>query len=243
MIRPADFRFHSYQAATFYTSLQFATGKLLGPLLADVGDKLDGDPVTIPVPENAPPEVPRIILSSKDGTLRLEISLARVDIRWARRAQGSEMPLSDFNDFAYNTLRHLQRYLNAPSGRLGLAATRFQPSENPGRVLAEHFCRPELLSTTPDTKGPLNRPENFEIHAHKRFVLGRFRVNSWVRAKSGRLESDSVKQPIILVEQDLNTLAEEAEASEFLADDFREFLGLSATEMDTILRLYFQDRA
>lgn len=241
MIARSAFRFSGYQAATFYANLQLSTGKILPRLLSDLGDVLDGDPITVPVPQDAPPEVPRVLLGSKDQSLRMEMSLVRVDVRWRRQAVGHEMPLDEFITFAQRALGFFHRAVSGRPGRLALVTHRLQLHDVPGRALASHFCRPELLSDEPNRKGPLNRPEKFELHAYKRFQLGEFTVNSWVRCKTGELATEDRRRPIILVEQDLNTLSEALTETEFSDDDIRNFHHRCATESEMILRLYFPD--
>ena len=43
-------------------------------------DKFDGEPILIPAIPDSPPEIPGIVLQSKDGTSSLTVSSARVDI-------------------------------------------------------------------------------------------------------------------------------------------------------------------
>lgn len=113
---------------------------------------------------------------------------------------------------------------------------RYQASDDPARALSTHFCKPDLLSQDP--KGPLNRPENFELHAHKTYKLGRFAINSWMRCKSGVLMGDTA-QRIVFVEQDLNTVAEGLQRETYGTGDIEEFFALTIPELDAIARAYF----
>jgi hypothetical protein len=121
-----------------------------------------------------------------------------------------------------------------------LVVQRFLPEEDPGRALARHFCREELLSQDP--KGPLNRPENFELHAHKTYEMAGFRINSWVRCKTGTLAIGDSGQRILFVEQDLNTLADAIAQKEYDLPAVAHFFETAATEVDAILRRYFPSR-
>lgn len=242
MIRRADFRFRSYQAAFFYANLQFATNRVLPQLLSVLGTDFDGDPIVLPVPEGAPPEVARIILQSKDGALRMELSLARVDVR--RRVSlddGAVTPLTDFIELARRSIAAFNVTTAATAGRVALVLTRVQFHESPAFAIAKHFCRPELLSNEPENKGPLNRPEAIEIHALKKFKMGPLLVNSWVRCKTATFTGDREKRPLILVEQDINTPPERLEEAQFGEQEISEFFDLAATEVETIMRLYFPD--
>ena len=87
---------------------------------------------------------------------------------------------------------------------------------------------------------PLNRPENFELHAHKRYALyGEEVVNSWVRNKSAYKASD--EKPVILVEQDLNTLGEQVLAREYTDEEMGLFFDAASSELDHILSIYYPE--
>lgn len=242
MIQASAFRFSGYQAAAFYAELQLTARKALPSLLSQLADILDGDPIVLPVPREGPPEIPRLFLTNKDQSLRFEISLVRADVRWQLKEPGVQLDLQQFCEFARHAFAVFHEVTPAATpGRIALVVHRFQLHENPGKAIAAHFCRPALLSNDPNRKGPLNRPQHFELHAHKRFSLGRFQVNSWVRVKTGTFTEGGKEQPIIFVEQDLNTLAERLADTEFSEDDILEFHHLCINELDFIMRLYFPD--
>lgn len=238
-INPEAFRCGSVQAAVFFTELQYSAPKTLAKMLDAYADVLDGNPVALPIPEDAPPEIPRLILLSKDQTLRVDLSLQRIDVRWQRQTPDGDCAIQQFIDFAGNVFQTFCETVNALPGRTALILNRFSENDQPAKTLARHFCRPELLSAEP--KGPLNRPENFELHAHKTYRLGEFDINSWVRCKTGFLSVGDSRARIILVEQDLNTLSETAATMRLEVGTVRRFLALAAPEMDSILRVYFAD--
>jgi hypothetical protein len=101
-------------------------------------------------------------------------------------------------------------------------------------VIAGHFCQDRWLT------GPLAQVENFELHAHKSFVLaGRFRVNMWVRSKTGAISSDQKNRPVVLVEQDLNTPLEDMEMQAFVEEDIEQFFVATEPKFEEILQLYY----
>ena len=241
MIRASAFHFRQYQTATYYANMQLAVGKVMPRLLGDLSDVLDRDPITVPVPDEAPIEIPVIILSNKDQSIRMQISRARADVYWHRKQANADMDLNEFCDFAQRAINSYQEATQVLPGRIALVVHRAQPDENPAKALAAHFCRPTLLLDEPGRKGPLNRPEKFELHAHKTFGLDRFAVNSWVRCKTGTIREGTEEHPAILVEQDLNTLAERLTDTEFSMMDIRDFHRLAIRELEVILRIYFPE--
>lgn len=209
--------------------------KDLYPSLANV---FDGEPTVLPpVPEGAPLEIPRIIVESTSHEWRCQFSPARVSLFWRRtKSTGTCVELSDFFRQAVKILLQYTTLLSPRVGRLAALVTRFSPHGTPGLFLARHFCQDRW------DEAPLNRPENFELHAHKKFTLASgFEVNSWARSKTGRLSEDGDEKLIVLFEQDLNTLAEEASARNFCEAEIKKFFGAVATELDSILGLYYPE--
>src|SRR5262245_4452397 len=101
MLRSSAFRLLSYQAVAFYPSLKLSIRKILPALLEQIGDVLDGEPLTFPLPlaEELPAELPRIIFQNKSGSLRFDVSPLRADARWNRQTVEEEPP-PQFLDFS-----------------------------------------------------------------------------------------------------------------------------------------------
>jgi hypothetical protein len=119
--------------------------------------------------------------------------------------------------------------------RVALIIQRVCPVAHPAQALIQRFCNES------SQREPFSRSESFEIHNHKVYVPQRketdFPINSWVRCKSAKLATDN--RPVILVEQDLNTLANEADARPFEPGPIHAFFQMAAAEADEILRIYF----
>ena len=105
------------------------------------------------------------------------------------------------------------------------------PTDSPGRDLATYFYRPDLLT------GPLNRPADFELHAHKAYRPASMpEVNSWVRFKTATLSA--TQRRIVLLEQDLNTLPSPDESVHFDSPSVDGFFSAAGPEADEIMRAY-----
>jgi hypothetical protein len=143
-----------------------------------------------------------------------------------------------FLEWAANLFGDYAQFLEARVGRMACLCSRVANAPNPGREIAEHFCRQQWLD------GPLNRPATFELHAHKRFRMADFvDVNSWFRCKSASLKGTE-GQPdttVVLVEQDFNTLAEQLENAQFTLAEVQQFFEKAPGELQEVLNLYFPD--
>jgi hypothetical protein len=219
------------QFVLFTPGLQFSVPRILASMLPVTGGLYDADPVVLPNTDELPPEVPRIILSSRDGQHRMQASAVRFDV--FRRAL-PEHPGPTLTEALSTCLPIISSYVKATNAvveRLAVVLKRIAPVDEPAKLLARHFCKEQWL------QGPLNRPQQFELHAHKVFeVPGSVKVNSWFRIKTAILKLPQ-PSPGILVEQDFNTLKEEAH--ECKQEEIENFFRSVIPAFDEVLELYF----
>ncbi len=234
MIFSRDFNILSLQFSIFTPALLFSSNKILGNLMSKFSDIFDGDPTVLPLPKDAPVEIPRLTLPSYDKNIKLEIALSRANMFKYRKEDDIVIDEKSFLKICSDVFREYIDCTSAKVGRLALVVVKSLENPNPGLALARHFCKDELMTE------PFNRPESFEIHSHKKYEFSGFKVNSWVRCKSGILQKANV--PIILVEQDINTLSEELEKNEFDIDQTLSFIPLAAEEQRKILDKYFKKK-
>lgn len=235
----ASFELGSCQATVFTPAGDLSVSKVLKDVYPSLSSPFDGEPTVLPpVPEGAPPEIPRIILESKSHEWRCEFSPARVNVYWRRpRSTASLVSLGNVFAECIKPLLLYANQLNPRIARLAALTTRFAAHATPGLYLARHFCKDRW------DRAPLNRPENFELHAHKRFTLASdFPVNSWARSKTGRLSRDGDEKQVVLFEQDLNTLAEREPDADYGGEDIKKFFIAAGDELNSIVELYFPDK-
>lgn len=231
MVSSTVFEVHRVMASGFVATEEFSPSKALRQILKNWPDVYDGEMTSFPLPPDVPPDVPSVLLSSKNGAWRLEISRARVNVLWLRREEGLGNLANTLAEFA-DRLATIFEESEAGVGRLAAVVTRQASIEDPGGTLARQFCRDEFLG------GPLNRPEGFELHAHKRFqLLPQLTVNSWIRIKTAKGASQEYRY--VTVEQDINTLGEELESRRFSRDETVAVFDAASGEVDAILEMYF----
>jgi hypothetical protein len=179
-----------------------------------------------------PPEIPRLNLSSSDRRWKLQAATRRLNLFWERVDDQDTLPPASFLRALPEIIRpFLEISSDLKPTRLAYILRRFAAAETPSKDLAHYFVRPELLT------GPLNRPSDFELHAHKVYTPKGFEpVNSWIRWKTARLASNQA--PGILVEQDLNTLAERPQQDGFSQDTVENFFSVASNEAESILAFY-----
>jgi hypothetical protein len=230
------FRLASCQATLFTPDAEISTTKLLDGLVHRWKGRFDADPVIVPANEDNPREDPQMILGSTSGNWRCEIASMRINLFWRRtNTTTAEPTLFEFYAEATRMLNEYREFLNARVGRMAAGVNRFVEHATPGLFLARHFCKDRWSAA------PLNRPENFELHAHKRYRLaGEFEVNSWVRNRTGTVSGEP-PHPIVSVEQELDTLAEDSDRRRFSAEEIARFFGECSYVFDSILWLYYPE--
>lgn len=230
---PEQFEPLSYLASIFTRTGDLVPFRTLSKFYQKYAEDLDADPMILPLPPEAPPEIPRMIFSSLAGCWRLEIALNRVNYQWQRQSRDTTpITIADFFRKATTLFAEYRASAEPDIVRIAGVVSRAAPKENAGLYLATHFCQPRWIDA------PLNRPESFELHAHKRFRIGeQFEVNSWARAKTGSLAEE--RTPVIIFEQDLNTVIEGSDAKTYDQQELEKFYAAASAEYDEILRLYF----
>ncbi len=189
------------QASLFTPEADLDAGRFMRGLYPAWSEQFDADPTILPTMPGLPREVPRVTLQSRSGERKCEVAPGRINIAWRR--VDAEHPIPAPSDVFTGMLQKLLEYLETTgvqAKRLAAVVSRYAVHPSPGLFLARHFCKEEWAET------PLNRPESFELHAHKSFDMGPFSVNSWVRNRTANLVQSGQESPILSVEQDINTV-------------------------------------
>ena len=226
----SSFAVGKVQATVFTPDEEVSAVKLVALFGKAWHSRFDQDPTLHPSGV-LPPDVPRLLWRSSSGSHACEIASSRLNLYWARTKEG-EHPPSDLMSTFLELLTDYKRVVNARVARLAFVLTRYAPVEKPGHFLANHFCKDRWA------RAPFNRPESFELHAHKVYKMPTgLVVNSWVRNRTAK-SSDG---PVVLVEQDLNTLLEEANSAAFSEAEMKDFFEACPAEADAILSLYYPE--
>lgn len=226
----------SLQAVIWTSGNEPTTNDVLRLATSNWAETFDGEPVILPVVPSLPAGVPRLTLTSSDKAWRLQMASHRLDLFWRQMSENEE-PISqgDFSKwvkesvYAFLTLQESLKVV-----RMAFVIQRFAIQPEPAARLAEYFVRPELRA------GPLNKPGDFQVHAHKAYQPASMpKVNSWIRWSTGTLSESSAAG--IIVEQDINTLADQDGAYE--NEDVSSFFALAPNEADAILAQYLSATA
>jgi len=235
-IQSKNFKTISIQIVVFaQPNSHISQSRFLTPILSNYQNIFDGDITAVPVPADAPAEIPRAIITSKNGAWTIQGAPARIDCFWTS-INNAEMEDSTLSK-ALEVVMSIIESSKFSVGRCAFLLNRILDTSTPAPDLANHFCNQPIL------QGPIKQSDNFELHNHKKYWLpltnSRMHINSWVRCKTAL--SIASQKPAILVEQDLNTLQEEIEKRPLDSGVLKDFFLAADKEMKGILDLYFPD--
>lgn len=235
MLNWKEFTVQLVQATIFTPDLsKFVTGKAVAAILAKFRERFDGEMQVLPLPQEAPAVLPRIVLQSGDESWRLNMGPSRLDCIWSNKPASPPPSLPLRVKECAEVPQHYALESSVGVNRVALVVHRVFPVENAAQKLIGQFC------SVSSQQEPFNRSETFETHNHKVYVPGHgidYQINSWVRCKSVTLAVDN--RPAILVEQDLNSLAPETDTRRFAGPEMHAFFEAAGHESDDILRKYF----
>lgn len=236
-IKADNFRFNAFQGIIFTPATQISTSKILSRILEKFADRFDGPPTVLPIPPEAPAEIPRVVLQSADPQWFLEVALTRVNFRWVQMKDEHQLQPIEFNRQFIEFVDSFLQVQSLQIGRLALAVNRYVLNENPAALIAESFCKDSLIQKAP---GGL---EAVELHLHqKKKLAGDFDVNEWIRFKSGLLTiPDTPVRKIALVEQDINTPGENTAEIAFTIDQVRKFFEAATVASTASFRSFWEN--
>ena len=134
-----DFAFARVQAVAFSSDGNLQTNKLIATLLTKYANRFNGDLQALPLPQEIPPEVPRVVLQSSDQRFRFEVGLSRLSSQWQRTDDDTSDPSVAISE-CVEVLEYCVQELSPRIGRLALVISRVCPCEAPAETLVQRFC-------------------------------------------------------------------------------------------------------
>lgn len=220
---------NKYQIAIFPNN--FFSENLIG-ITEKINNKIsifNGTNSVLPVPPNAPRDIPRILLRSEDNSIRCDISFDKINLVWSNRSEAETFNISI-------------------SERLSIAETVIDAC-NPGETIkrigwiTEFFYETENfvqnLSPGLIAKKVLENINNLYINFEYRLSLNSFSNCNQVVTLGNGFKDSGNKGPVVLLTNDINT--HQSENVNWRIEKIKEFASeaekLSNTEM--LFKKYF----
>ena len=236
-----DFKSNKFLASVFTPELTIPSSlKFANLVVSIIGKYVGEEPSILPIPQNAPPEVPRILFGSTDNKWGLNISLQRTNLLYTVDPASTKERISeeDFSSVASMFFGEYQKKLSLRVQRFGFVTERSWIGDGALNYILERFCDKDQISKN----RPFYNAKRFEIHSLKKYPWEGFNINSWVRIKFLPIKTgDDETAPAILVTNDLNTLSlNEAQDENFSDGQIVKYFNEIPLELKNILRLYFE---
>lgn len=194
--------------------------KVANAINDNLSSLFDSDPVMIPLPEDAPPESPRIHMSSNDKRYILSIASNRIDYVFQYKEEDEKLfPISGLFEKFLTIFQYFSENIHTQFTRSAIVTNWITEMEN---ISAAGF----ILDKYIQSKVPIVKPKELELHYLTNETVAEFEVNKWVRIKSARKKTEPEKGNLILFIIDINTLAEKS--YEFDKDSLERFLEQSS---------------
>lgn len=223
----ADFALAAVQASVDTPEGDLAVAALFRELIPRWSRRFEAEPEVTAHPSSPQP---RVLLRSATGMWRCEIAADRTDLYWIRPEPDAPAPsLADFGAIAAGLLGQYAEATGSRIGRMAALVSRVARHRAPALYLLGHLGHPQLTATAYDGI------EAFDLSTRRRLALGgRFLVNAsmWSRTTD---EPGVGAAAVVLVDQDLNTLADRAAAERFTTADLCEFFAIAARDHDATL--------
>jgi hypothetical protein len=235
-----DLTTYKFLAAVFTPEFTISSSLKIANCVVDLLGKYVGEePTILPIPKEAPSELPRIVFSSSDKKWSLNISPERTSLFFniSPTSTKEEINADEFSSITSEFFVNYQKALNLRVQRTAFVTERSTIRDDALTFILDRFCKKEQTA-----KGkPFFNAKRFEIHSFKKYDWESFNLNSWVRLKYAPIKNeDGEIVPAVLVINDLNTYSlDEAPEAAFSEGEIHSFYKKIPQHLGKILKLYF----
>ncbi len=177
------------------------TANMLKEVLPDV---LDGEPLILPLPNDAPPEIPRMLLKSKDEKYKLQVAVQRMDFifHYKKEDEKTLFPVPGFFEKVSKLLKYFRESVHTQFARIGVVTN--------WTIELEKSSATEYLFSKYIQEGtPLRNSYKLELHCLTKETIADLKANKWTRIKSALKVDEPEQDRFITLHVDINTLADE----------------------------------
>ena len=177
-----DFKTIKFLAAVFTPELTISNSLRIANTVVDlIGNHVGQEPTILPIEQNAPPEIPRILFKSPESKWSLNISLARTDLFYQPDPFALDTGISEeeFSAVASSFFSEFQQALEFQVQRIAFVSERLSVQNDALTYIQERFCNEDQIR---EGRAFYNA-ERFEIHSMKKYSWEGFNINSWVEQK------------------------------------------------------------
>lgn len=196
------------QGVLFTNSFDLSDSLLVAQTLGNLKTiKFDGNPTILPLPKDAPLEVPRIILRTADNSFSLNISPIRIDLFYNSNKNDQEgIPTKTLADIQSQVITLLKEIagivVNKFSAHINRSAVIINSvvklQESSKKYFMENFVKAEGV----------HNPNEIQLNFLMNKEFDKYKVNEWLRLHTLRNQKNPTDDTAMLIILDINSLAE-----------------------------------
>lgn len=219
----------SLQSVLFVNSLDFTNKlQLAQDLQKTKSINIGGDPTVLPLPNDAPLEIPRIMLKSNDQTYNVNAGPSRIDILFKNKSYDKDgIPQSDSKAVAKQIIETTLE-INE------IIVKKYRAQVNRSALIARVLIKLDVSSKEYLYKKFIKKPSDqpFEVNLAMlyRKELGKFKVNKWKRFETLRNIKNPDDESALSLILDINSLPEID--YKFSKETISDFLSKASVEID-----------
>lgn len=152
-------------------------------------------PTMIPLPDDAPKEIPVVLLKSKGGEYSCNISRNKVDFIFSPKKNYEDFSEIKyfFNEKAMNLLRAIDEYNEININRVGFVINYFILNEKPTSKIAEVYIKKDIGETN-----------ELSVRFNKKTKENNLFINNVISISNLEVNFGGKKQKGILIQRDVN---------------------------------------
>lgn len=184
------------QLALFYENPLSRPDKLMGRINADMGNLFDAMPQILPIPMDAPLEIPRVQMRSDHGKYNCNIASSRVDFILG----GNPKDEASWPEVTEDFLAKARLFIGSVFGatkiiRFGIIGNFFIPDKAASTLLTQKYLKADLSSA-----------EEINIRYNKRLSSHGLDLNNITSVNSVMAETNGVLERGVFIELDVNNV-------------------------------------
>jgi len=180
------------QLALFFRDIETRPDRFISEISDDIFNQM---PIILPVPEDAPIEIPIVMLNSSDGRYSCNIAKSRIDFILNNINSNNDI-LIDLNEFIRNIRSYSTLIFNNKKIiRFGLIGQYFVENANAVNSIEDKYI-----------KKAIGNLEELNIRYNKRFNHENMLFNNVVDIGKGNISNGEISKEGILIQRDINNV-------------------------------------
>ena len=202
-----NFSIAQLQVALFLTTIDLTKPLKVAVAIQNASEEFfDADPLMLPIPPDAPTDIPRIRLSSSNEHWAFHVAGERLDCLYKPHADKRESPekfegiIGKQAQICGDIWEILQKQFSVSGKRIGVISTFVASPESPVETLRSKFIPASNAS----------EPYELQLHALHKMSLENIPINRWTRCTAANLPLEQKPRDALRLQIDINTLTEQS---------------------------------